>query len=89
MPDKWVHAALFAIWSWLVYQAWYNQGKQPYPAAQVMLLGMAYGLGVEVIQHYLIAGRSFDSWDLVADGAGIGLGLLPIHVKSKSHKSKG
>jgi len=33
-------------------------------------------MGVEVIQHYFIANRSFDLWDVLADMTGAVAGLL-------------
>ena len=67
--DKIVHAGLFLVWFtlWtLVY---------PKKAALFVLLGMAYGLGLEFYQQLLPFDRTFDWWDAVADAAGVFIGL--------------
>ena len=71
--DKLVHFGFFAVllFSWRFFFG---------DAARVtgLLLGMAlcYGMAVEVIQHYFVANRSFDLFDVVADLLGAVAGLL-------------
>ena len=66
--DKVVHSGLFVVWTilWLLV----------YPAKSiwVILLGMAYGLGLEFYQQILPFDRTFDWWDAVADSVGVLLG---------------
>ena len=74
--DKLVHAGLFIVWTilWtLVY---------PKKAALFVLLGMAYGLGLEFYQQLLPFDRTFDWWDAVADAVGviIGFGIYSIII---------
>ncbi|MCF2501777.1 VanZ family protein [Dyadobacter sp. CY107] len=67
--DKIVHGGLFIIWItlWtLIY---------PKKATLLVLLGMAYGLGLEFYQQLLPFDRTFDWWDAVADTAGVLIGF--------------
>ena len=36
----------------------------------------AYGIGMEFVQKYLVANRSFDIGDIIADGVGCVAGLI-------------
>lgn len=74
--DKWVHAGFFAllIYSWRFYfpaDVKYN--------GWILLFAFCYGMGVEVIQHYFVANRSFDLGDIAADMAGAVIGLWGWH----------
>ncbi|HEY0041918.1 MAG TPA: VanZ family protein [Flavisolibacter sp.] len=71
--DKWVHFGFFGLLLFL--WRFYWPAKTGY---HVLLLVMAflYGLGVELIQHYYVANRSFDSGDLIADMVGAVAGIL-------------
>jgi VanZ family protein len=72
--DKVVHIGLFAILIFL----WSSAFQLRLPAGfwLVLLAAFAYGLSVEIIQGVWIPNRSFDLFDLAADMAGSGLGLL-------------
>jgi VanZ family protein len=71
--DKYVHFGFFAVllFLWRIHLE---------PAIKysffLLLLGFVYGLGIEIIQHYLIANRSFDMGDVLADMAGAVVGVL-------------
>ena len=68
--DKIVHTGLFIVWItlWiLVY---------PQKSKLLVILGMAYGLGLEFYQQLLPFDRTFDWWDAVADAAGVIIGYL-------------
>jgi len=71
--DKWVHCGFFALllFAWRFY---FPAGKKYHGI--LLLLALLYGFGVEMIQHYLIANRSFDLWDVLADMTGAVLGVL-------------
>lgn len=78
--DKWVHIGLFAIMVilWcralrLFYTAVTALKKVFYICAAVWFV---YGIGMEFVQKYFVANRSFDSGDIIADGAGCVAGLL-------------
>jgi VanZ family protein len=75
--DKIVHAAMFFIFMllWLKVIGW----KKIVP---LLLIAIAYGIGLEFYQKYCIAGRSMDPWDAIADTFGAFLVFLPF-VKNK------
>src|SRR5947209_12796372 len=70
--DKLVHFGFFALllflwrfsFSPLAKYSWY-----------LLVLALCYGFGVEVIQHYFVANRSFDLGDVAADMVGAFAGL--------------
>jgi len=70
--DKWVHFGFFAVllFLWRFYFP---------PSAKyhwlLLAVAFAYGLGVELIQHYFIINRSFDIGDVAADIAGAFAGI--------------
>jgi len=71
--DKWVHFGFFALLLFL----WRFYFSPPIKFDTLCLLAaLIYGVGVECIQHYLIANRSFDLGDVIADMAGALAGLL-------------
>ncbi len=37
---------------------------------------LVYGIGMEFVQKYLVANRSFDGKDIIADGVGCVTGLI-------------
>ncbi|RYZ59674.1 MAG: VanZ family protein [Chitinophagaceae bacterium] len=77
--DKYVHFGFFAVLLFL----WRFQFSAALRVS-VLLLVMAfvYGMGIEVIQHYLIANRSFDMGDVWADMAGAVAGVLAwVYIK--------
>jgi VanZ family protein len=43
---------------------------------QMAIYFFLYGIGMELVQKYLIPNRSFDLKDILADGLGCGIGLL-------------
>lgn len=40
----------------------------------IAIIGIVYGIIIELVQKYLIAGRSFDGWDILADAIGCYIG---------------
>lgn len=76
--DKWVHIGLFGILCALFCRlviSQKNEGKiiQMY-CILVTIGGIFYGITMEFVQKYWIAGRSFEPWDIVADSIGCILG---------------
>jgi len=71
--DKVVHFVFFAVlvFSWRFY---FDTDRKF--TWLLFFLAFCYGMGVEVIQHYFIANRSFDLWDVLADMTGAVAGLL-------------
>ncbi len=63
--DKAVHFALFFIFTFLGFASYYF--KKSY---QIWLFPILFGLIIEILQHFIGWGRSFDIWDLVANSLG-------------------
>jgi VanZ family protein len=42
----------------------------------IALLWLAYGIGMEFVQKYLVSNRSFDTGDIIADAVGCLGGLI-------------
>ncbi|MCF2490985.1 VanZ family protein [Dyadobacter sp. CY347] len=80
--DKIVHAGLFIVWIVLWTLAY------PKKARLFVLLGMAYGLGLEFYQQLLPFDRTFDWWDAVADAVGvlIGFGFKSLLIDHYRHR---
>ena len=70
--DKFVHIFLFGVLVWLWYQPWkttWNKTFLKY-ALIISFLAFDYGVAMEFVQRYFVSNRSFDGWDIVADGVG-------------------
>lgn len=71
--DKWMHFSFFALllflWRFYLADGLKNDGW-------ILFAALGYGVGVEFVQHFLVANRSFDGGDVVADMAGAVAGLL-------------
>ncbi len=63
--DKAVHFVLFFIFTFLGFASQYF--KKNY---QILLIPILLGLFIEILQHFLGWGRTFDGWDLVANVLG-------------------
>ena len=77
--DKWVHVVLFAILVIVWCRAVWKSGNRILLKKYFMgitMLGIAYGIGMEFVQKYLVANRSFDIMDIVSDAAGCLIGLV-------------
>lgn len=64
--DKVVHAAIFGLVLWAAARA-------RLPVAPVAVLLAVHAVVSELIQHYLLAGRSGDPGDSIADLAGVAI----------------
>lgn len=76
--DKWVHIGLFSLLTLLFCWAFYktkdrSRWKQLFVWSAVLML--VYGIGMEFIQKYFVANRSFDNGDIIADAVGSMAGL--------------
>lgn len=73
--DKWVHAGLFAILTFLfIYpltRSDLSQALQKNMAIKIVLAAVIWGLATECIQKFFVPGRDFDIFDWMADGAGV------------------
>lgn len=79
--DKWVHIGIFSVLCFLWSRA-LNLNKT-FSLMLLAVVAIIYGFGVEVVQDRLIVNRSFDLYDLMADGVGIALGLVALKYIKK------
>lgn len=72
--DKWAHIGVFAI----LVVLWKSSFRWAFDPHGIILFifCLGYGIIVEIAQKYLVANRSFDFWDLLADAMGTLLGLI-------------
>ena len=83
--DKWVHSGLFAVLVFLF--CWPFRRTLPVQSfvfIAIMVAGLLYGIAMEYVQEYFIAGRSFDVTDMIADGVGCLIGYIVIRRYSQS-----
>ncbi len=85
MVDKWVHAAMFALLTYLFVRPLKWDGRNRQEFGFIIMISL-YGMVTEFIQHHLVPGRSFDAWDWIADNLGIIIGLyinkkVPLPLK--------
>ena len=67
--DKFEHVAVFALWALIGRAAGLS-------ARTVVVAGLVFGAATEITQHVLLMlGRAGDLRDLLADAAGIALGI--------------
>ena len=81
--DKWSHIFLFLVLVFLWCRIFLRNtskfsSKNIY--VTITVLSMIYGIGMEIVQHYFIAFRSFDYGDMIADAIG-SIGGYFISVK--------
>jgi VanZ family protein len=82
--DKWVHIGMFAIMTFLICKmAKVLDHATKKTFILIALFCFAYGVLMEFVQHYWIPYRSFDGWDMVADGIGATVGLLAMRVVTR------
>jgi VanZ family protein len=70
--DKFVHITMFMTWAWAV--RW-DFPSEKFRFALVFFVGLLFSLLTEVLQ-LLVEGRTFDLYDMVADGLGLAVGLI-------------
>jgi VanZ family protein len=76
--DKVVHFVLFGGTVILLAYGYYkqNKGLSNMGLSGIVIVVTLYGLAIEYIQKYLVANRSFDMMDVLADGTGAAMGAL-------------
>ena len=78
--DKWVHIGMFGImvflWCWAIQRIVSDKTKLKNIFVFIALLCLAYGIGMEFVQKYLVNNRSFDTGDIIADAVGCVTGLI-------------
>lgn len=86
--DKVVHVSLFAILVYLTYLPWkpsWNRKFLP-TAFWIAFAACLYGIAMEFVQKYYVPHRSFDLWDMVADGVGCLVPYFWIRIKADAKK---
>lgn len=81
--DKWIHTLLFTILVFLFCWADFRS-KKPIAFYWFAILGVVYGISLEMVQHFFIPQRSFELGDIVADV--IGCLLAVVIAKQKFTK---
>ena len=81
--DKLIHISLFGGLTFLFF--WGILSTKPGVEVRTLLitiaiLALSYGIAMEFVQKYWIPNRSFDGWDIVADGVGSFLPLCFVRV---------
>lgn len=78
--DKMVHIGMFFILVFLFFMPFIKReislDKKKSILLRIALLGLGYGILMEFVQKFWVPYRSFDLFDIVADGAGSFLPLL-------------
>jgi VanZ like family len=77
--DKWIHIGLFSVMIvlWCLPFLVRRSAEQVGNLFIYISIGwFGYGVAMELIQHYFISNRSFDSGDIAADALGCLLGFL-------------
>src|SRR6185503_19927295 len=89
--DKWVHAGLFAgltfLFCWPFYKSDFSTQKRISYFIRIAIAASIWGLAIEFIQRFYVAGRSFDLFDWAADSFGASIALwfcLKKFIKTSS-----
>jgi len=82
--DKWIHVFLFMVLVILWSKAYSSKKNIRVNLRklffQIMVLCLLYGILMELVQNYFIPFRSFDLFDIIADGVGCAIGYF-ISIK--------
>lgn len=88
--DKIGHFGMYAIWTFLVFLAW--KGNSFLSDEKVMWLtfifGTLTGAGLELVQNTMFIGRTFEFWDMIANGAGSLAGAFSGYIFAKKITTK-
>ncbi|HET8866409.1 MAG TPA: VanZ family protein [Gracilimonas sp.] len=79
--DKVVHFVMFAAWTFFYGLVRFLKDK--FSLLPVFLVGVFFGLTVEVLQHLLPIDRSPELLDLIADISGTGFAIFLLYVMAK------
>jgi len=82
--DKVVHVSCYAILVFLLMVGFSKQHSRPkmryFPARHAVTYACLFGLGIELLQEFVIVQRNFEIYDLVANfsGALVGYGVFQL-----------
>jgi VanZ family protein len=86
--DKIVHVGLFAVLVFLFFRPFLKRNIASKKKKQILfwiaIAGLTYGIVMEFVQKFWIPNRSFDVYDILADGIGC---FLPFIFFSKMVKT--
>lgn len=89
--DKLIHALLFAVLVVLLSRGFMRQNKfnrlQTHPVTISIAVSIPYGFMLELMQRYLIEGRTFDLLDALANSIGCLAGWYYLNKQSKRIKT--
>jgi len=78
-PDKIVHLFIFGLLSYLLIRGFMKKHAvawfESYPRLSAVLLTVAYGILIEILQEYIFIDRSGEVFDAIADAIGALLGM--------------
>ena len=63
-------AIMVFLWCWAILRMQFEKKKLERIFLLIAIAWLAYGIGMEFVQKYCIANRSFDLGDIIADGVG-------------------
>ncbi|MEX1240714.1 MAG: VanZ family protein [Cyclobacteriaceae bacterium] len=69
--DKLIHVAMFAVWAVAVR---YDFDNRPFNFPVAFIAGISFSALTEILQLF-VEGRSFDTYDMLADAVGLIIGL--------------
>lgn len=78
--DKLAHLLAFACLAFPL------SATRRHPAARIFAAGLVFGAAIEIIQP--VVGRSAEAADLLADAAGLGLGIALGHLASRAFPAR-
>ena len=90
--DKLAHMVLFALQFWFIAIGLVKQYKFSYKRNRAstiaFLLSVSYGGIIELIQGYLLSGRTMDIMDMIANIIGAIFGWILFKIFNKNRESK-
>ena len=84
--DKWIHAFLFGVLTYLfmypIKRSSFSIKEKIQFFIRISLALSIWGLTIEFIQKYYVPNRSFDLWDWAADTVGIVIAFIFLRKKA-------
>ncbi len=90
--DKLVHMLMFALQFWFIAIGLVKKYKFSYKRGRVssiaFLLAVSYGGVIELIQGYLLSGRTMDIMDMIANVFGAIIGWILFRIFNKKREKQ-
>jgi VanZ family protein len=88
--DKLVHIFLYSVLAILQITGFEKQIAfnflNKYSIQTVIIFGILFGLTIEILQGTVFVARSFEVYDIIADGIGSGFGVVASKLVYRNHK---